>query len=354
LRGGGVLDLKFDSPSIAKNKVGISSTRLINIYIPDGYEKSGMRYPTIYWVGGYSDGSLHNYPKMLDDDIKNGKIAPVIVVFINTPEGTWFVNSDITGYWEDFLVKELVPYIDSNYRTVPKVGMRGIGGHSAGGFAAVMLPLLHQGIWGAVGTNDAAIWVPWEFIIDPEEIPEAFAPIKNALSSWLVSSRTAEFNTVLASKIDDYFKKDLETKTLWELASRISPNPNNQNGVDLPVTIDGKWVPEVREKWRDFSILESKAVEKYRNELSQLSLNITVVYKNPDFSTVACENDYFIELLKSSGIPVNRMEMPGNHGDYTDERFIALVENMLGGLNVVSVDSKGKVTTTWGNIKSNN
>jgi hypothetical protein len=34
-----------------------------------------------------------------------------------------------------------------------------------------------------------------------------------------------------------------------------------------------------------------------------------------------------------------------------DERFIALVENMLGGLNVISVDFKGKVAVTWGNIK---
>jgi len=37
-----------------------------------------------------------------------------------------------------------------------------------------------------------------------------------------------------------------------------------------------------------------------------------------------------------------------------DVYWIALVENMLDGLNVVSVDSTGKLTTTWGNIKSDN
>ncbi|HGJ65485.1 TPA: hypothetical protein ENS27_08870 [bacterium] len=354
MRGGGILDIKFESPSIAKNKVGISSTRLINIYIPTGYEKSNLRYPTIYWIGGYTDDKLYSYPKMLDDAIQNGKIAPVIVVIINTPEGTWFLNSEIFGYWEDFLVKELVPYIDGNYRTLPDMDKRGIGGHSAGGFSAIMFPLWYPGIWGAVGTNDAAIWVPWEYIIDVEEIPEAFAPIKNTFSSWISNFRMADFNDILTSKIDDYFKKGNWIRLVWELASRISPNPNNLNGVDLPVTADGKWVPEVRQKWRDFSILESKVIEKYRNELSQLSLNITVVNKNPDFSTVACENEYFIELLQLAGIPVNRMEMPGDHMDYTNERFIALIEAMLGGLNVTSVDSRGKITTTWGNIKSNN
>ncbi len=133
MRGGGILDIKFESPSIAKNKVGISSNRLINVYIPTGYEKSDLRYPTIYWIGGYTNKTLYNYPKMLDDAIQNGKIAPLIVVFINTPEGTWFLNSEIFGYWEDFLVKELVPYIDGNYRTIPDMKKRGIGGHSAGG-----------------------------------------------------------------------------------------------------------------------------------------------------------------------------------------------------------------------------
>ena len=351
---GGVQDLKFDSPSIAKNKVGISSNRLINIYTPTGYENSNLRYPTIYWIGGYSDNRIYNYPKLLDDAIQSGKIAPVIVVFINTPEGTWFVNSDITGYWEDFLVKEIVPYMDSNYRTIPDMSNRGIGGHSAGGWDAIMFPLLYPGIWGAVGTNDAAIWVPWDYIIDPEEVPEAFTPIKNALSSWFINFRAAEFNSILTSKIGDYFKKDLETKIVWECASRISPNLNNPNMVDLPVTPDGKWVPETREKWREFSILEAKAIKQYRNELNQLSLNITVVNKSIDFDACACENDYFIELLRATGIAVNRMEMPGKHGDYTNERFIALVENMLGGLNVVSVDSKGKIAATWGHIKSNN
>jgi hypothetical protein len=76
---------------------------------------------------------------------------------------------------------------------------------------------------------------------------------------------------------------------------------------------------------------------------------------NKNAGTAGYENEYFIDLLESAGIPpVNRLEMPGDHGDYMNERFIALVENMLGGMNVVSVDSKGKVAITWGNIRSNN
>jgi len=220
-----------------------------------------------------------------------------------------------------------------------------------------MFPLLYPGIWGAVGTNDAAIYL-CEYIMDIDEIPEVLMPIKNALSSWF-AVRSAGFNRVLTSKVEDYpnlgmDEVGVEAKYIWRIASRVSPNPNSPNGVDLPVTADGKWIPEIREKWRDFSISDPKTIEKYRDELSKLSLNITVVSKSPNWLSVAYENEYFVENLQSVGIPVNRMEMPGNHLDYIDERFIALVENMLGGLNIVSVDSKGKVATTWGNIKSNN
>jgi hypothetical protein len=201
--------------------------------------------------------------------------------------------------------------MDSNYRTIPDMKKRGIGGHSAGGCNAIMLSLLYPGIWGAVGTNDAAIWFPWELITDMEEIPESLMPDMNDIS-WVFNSRLVWFNMIFLSNIENYRGFDRMTRAVWEMASRISPNPNNPNGVDLPVTADGKWVPEVREKWREFSILDPKTIEKYRNELSQLSLNITVVNKNSD--TDGYENDHLIELLKSAGIPVNRMEMPGNHG----------------------------------------
>jgi hypothetical protein len=215
-----------------------------------------------------------------------------------------------------------------------------------------MFPLLYPGIWSSVGTNDAAIWMSWELIIDMEDIPEALMPGKDSNVTWAINNRMGYFNTIFLSKIEDYFKVDVNARIFWEMASRISSNPNNPNGVDLPVTREWKWVPDTREKWREFSILDPKTIEKYHNELSKLSLNITVVNKGG--LSLAYENEYFIELLKSAGIPVNRMEMPGNHGDYKDERFIALVENMLGGLNVTSVDSKDKIATTWGNIKSSN
>jgi S-formylglutathione hydrolase len=36
----------------------------------------------------------------------------------NSLEGSWYTNSAVTGNWEDFVVQEVVSYIDSHYRTL--------------------------------------------------------------------------------------------------------------------------------------------------------------------------------------------------------------------------------------------
>ena len=66
-------------------------------------------------------------------------------------------------------------------------------------------------------------------------------------------------------------------------------------------------------------------------------------FVDKNMNTVGYENDYLISLLKSAGISVNRLEMPGSHEDFKNERFIALTKAVLGGLNIVSVESKGKL-----------
>jgi S-formylglutathione hydrolase FrmB len=42
-----------------------------------------------------------------------------VSVDMTTPLGSsWYVNSPVTGNWENFVVQELVPYSDANFRTL--------------------------------------------------------------------------------------------------------------------------------------------------------------------------------------------------------------------------------------------
>ncbi len=70
---------------------------------------------------------------------------------MNTPLGcSWYVNSPVTGNWEDFVIRELVPYVDANFRTLPRRDSRGIAGEFMGGYGALRLGMIHPDVFGAV------------------------------------------------------------------------------------------------------------------------------------------------------------------------------------------------------------
>ena len=60
----------------------------------------------------------------------------VIVNGYNRLTGCFYNNSPVTGNWEDFVVNEVVSYIDSHYRTLPTRDSRAIFGLSMGGYGA--------------------------------------------------------------------------------------------------------------------------------------------------------------------------------------------------------------------------
>ncbi len=62
----------------------------------------------------------------------------VIVNGYNILEGSFFNNSPITGNWEDFVVKDVVNYIDANFRTLPSADSRALIGLSMGGYGALI------------------------------------------------------------------------------------------------------------------------------------------------------------------------------------------------------------------------
>ena len=64
--------------------------------------------------------------------------------------GSFYVNSPVTGNWEDFVVQEVVGYVDNHYRTIARVESRGISGHSMGGFGSLNIAMLHPDVFGAV------------------------------------------------------------------------------------------------------------------------------------------------------------------------------------------------------------
>src|SRR6187399_2996598 len=119
---------KFTAASLQNNKAGENPSRQLTVYLPPDYEKGAKRYPVIYVLHGYggNDSVMMsvwiNFIRLLDEAIKTGKMRPMIVVAPNSDtkmQGSFYTNSSVTGNWADYIAKDVVQYMDKNFRTIP-------------------------------------------------------------------------------------------------------------------------------------------------------------------------------------------------------------------------------------------
>lgn len=134
--------------------------RRMHVYTPPGYEKNGKSYPVLYLVHGAGDSddswtSVGRANNILDNLIAAGKAKPMIVVMPNghTPErpnaggGNILQNTD----FGDDLLKVVIPYIDTNYRTIANADHRAMAGLSMGGAHTVQYGLPHPEVFHYIG-----------------------------------------------------------------------------------------------------------------------------------------------------------------------------------------------------------
>ena len=154
-----IVPREISSKNFSQNKIGISPVRKLVVYLPPDYDQSSKRYPVIYFLPNPFDGSFDSHFKkvgaqdLFDHAISTGVINKFILVSVDmtTPLGTsWFINSSVTGNWDDFMLQELVPYIDANFKTIPTRDSRAIAGIFFGGYGAIRFGMIHPNIFGTV------------------------------------------------------------------------------------------------------------------------------------------------------------------------------------------------------------
>ena len=217
-------------------------------------------------------------------------------------EACWYVNSPVTGNWEDFITQELVEYIDSTYRTLPEVARRGLAGHSMGGTGALRLAIRHPEVYGAVYGLSGAFALsrrPPELLSDSEQ------------EAWIKTS--------LLTKKEQFGERGTDPG-LIALAAAYSPNLNNPPFfVDFPFeVVDGEIirVESIWQKWVPHDVVVM--ARSYQANLRSLSairfdcgVNDVLVYGNRTFS----------QTLTEEGIPHVFEEYDGDHLNRVEERI---------------------------------
>ena len=149
----------IDSEVLRENRVGLATRRSLKVYLPPGYASGTTRYPVIYMLHGlnwsnermFEPGS--NIQNTFDQAIARGVIRPFIAVapdYTTQGPGTFFVNSTTAGRFEDFTVREVVPFVDAHYRTLARRESRAIMGEHMGAFGAFWYAVHHPDVWGTL------------------------------------------------------------------------------------------------------------------------------------------------------------------------------------------------------------
>jgi len=150
----------------------LSLTRLMYVYTPAGYNESNEKLPVFYLLhggGGDEDAwtTLGRTPQILDNLIASGKAKPMIVVMTNGNPGdaaspgaapaksvSGGQNSPVgmgSGKFEESLVRDVIPFIEKNYRVIANKDNRAVSGLSMGGIQTLYLSNNHPEMFSYFG-----------------------------------------------------------------------------------------------------------------------------------------------------------------------------------------------------------
>jgi len=155
------------------------------IYLPPCYdEKTDGRYPVLYLLHGqtytYDQWIRLDAVNIVDQLILSGESQPFIIVF---PDDRYW-NLEAGPGFGDRLINDIIPYIDSTYRTIPDRNHRSLGGMSRGAGWSLRLGLTHWELFGTIGLHslavlqkDASKLSKWIAVIPVSSRPDIFMDI---------------------------------------------------------------------------------------------------------------------------------------------------------------------------------
>lgn len=169
---GNVSAIWYSSPTLGK-------TRRMYVYTPPGYETGKAKYPVLYLLhggGGDEDGWISrgraNY--IIDNLIDSKEAVPMIVVITNgnpdavaapldRPLGS--NTKDLSGIggmashrFEESLVKDVLPFVEKNYRVISDADHRALSGFSMGGYQTQNITNDHPDMFKYIGVMSMGLF----------------------------------------------------------------------------------------------------------------------------------------------------------------------------------------------------
>lgn len=311
-RSGRIHVERLESSVLRGNPLGDPSTRDLYIYLPPGYgERKQARFPVVYCLTGFTGRGqmlLNSHPftpglsERMDALIAKGIVQEMIVAMpdcFTRLGGSQYINSEATGRYEDYLVQEIVPFMDAHFRTLAESGARAVMGKSSGGYGALVLGMRHADVFGLVASHSGDAYFeycyPPDFIKYVREVgagdPEEF------LKKFWGEERKG--------------KEDVSVLNVLAMSACYSPESGAPLELRLPFDArTGQIIEEVWERWLQHDPV--RMVERYAQELRRLKLLYLDAGTRDEFA-LDLGARVLAERLKAHNIPFVHEEFDDGH-----------------------------------------
>ncbi len=129
----------------------------VSIYLPPSYNiETSKKYPTVYFQDGGEYITLGSAVNVIDNIINSTKICEVIAVFVTPNNRGEEYAFDLRHQYAEFFATELVPEIDSKFRTSKQAIDRLVIGDSYGGNISGLISYTYPEVFGNCGLHSPA------------------------------------------------------------------------------------------------------------------------------------------------------------------------------------------------------
>ena len=305
---------------LQNNRLSDPVDRNLSILLPRSYCKSATRrYPVVYILHGFNgtawrwaeDFSISSGPKWRSflhaaDDLMKGRRCQEMILVAPDGHNRWgcgqWVDSGINGNYASYVADDIVSYVDSHYRTIPKRSHRLVTGVSSGGIGSFHVGGSFPEVFGAVAMRSADIYfevthVPWLVDFVNASWPMGFdGPIRANGNSWFC----------------------------YGLAAAYSPNSRKAPYYcDLPIRFPTAELDEkVWEKWLHFDPI--RAYKRYVKAFR--SMHVFHDCGSQDEFDFHLGHRILHERLKKARVKHLYEEYDGTHGNLSTERTLRAIQ----------------------------
>ena len=337
---GTVVVLEHESKVLKDNPLEDPYVRRLPVWLPPQYDLNpGRRFPVLFDLAGFTGSGLghigwknfsENIPERIARLVHEKKLPPVIVVLpdcFTALGGNQYINSSAIGRYADYLTRELVPFVDREFRTLASRDHRGCFGKSSGGYGAIVHGMKYPQVWGAVADHSGDAY--FEFVYG-HDWPSTLTELARYRNTAQMEGRydVDRMSRRTSKGLDDgRVRRFLEA--VWRkhrlsmaeghaimnlcMAASYDPDPRAPNGFRLPFDLEtGERLESRWKRWREHDPVNM--VKRYAKNLKTLR-GIFIDCGWRDQYHIHYGTRLLSKRLKAAGIKHRYEEFDDTHSD---------------------------------------